>query len=126
MAGETVSCDYCGAVAPLTTGLELYPHRPDLSEKQFYACMPCGAWVGCHPGTTKPLGRLADGELRRAKMAAHAAFDPIWKGGHMKRGKAYGWLAGKLGIAKDDCHIGMFDIATCRRVAAICTEWRLS
>jgi hypothetical protein len=35
--------------------------------------------VGCHKGTTKPLGRLADAELREWKKRAHAAFDPVWQ-----------------------------------------------
>ena len=63
-----------------------------------------------------PLGRLANAELRRAKSAAHAAFDPLWKSKRMKRRDAYGWLARELGISRDNCHIGMFDIAACRAV----------
>lgn len=118
----SVLCDYCGQPAPLVTGRDVYPHRPDLGRKWFYICLPCGAWVGCHPGTTNPLGRLANAELRAAKMAAHAAFDPLWKSGRMKRGQAYGWLAGKLGIAKNECHIGMFDADRCRRVVAVISE----
>ena len=118
--GGSVICDYCGNSAPLVTGREVYPHRPDLFTKKFYQCVPCGAYVGCHPGTTQPLGRLADAELRREKMAAHAAFDPLWKNGEHKRGKLYGWLANQLGIEKKDCHIGMFSADMCRRVVEIC------
>ena len=52
-------------------------------------------------------------------MAAHAAFDPTWKSGQKKRSEAYKCLADELGIDFSDCHIGLFDIETCRRVAAI-------
>lgn len=117
---SVVLCDYCGNVAPYVTGRQVYPHRRDLYSKRFYQCKPCDAMVGVHPGTDKPLGRLADKDLRVAKMAAHAAFDPIWQEGHKKRGSAYAWLAEQLGIHVADCHIGMFDIAMCHRVVEVC------
>jgi len=120
----SVVCPYCGKPAELVTGAAIYPRRSDLHGKSFYRCNPCHAYVGCHPGTTNPLGRLANAELRRAKMAAHAAFDPIWKTGRMKRGVAYEWLAKRLEINKSDCHIGMFDIETCKRVTEVCWKQR--
>jgi hypothetical protein len=98
-----------------------------------YACLPCQAWVGCHRGTTQPLGRLADAELRRAKMDAHQAFDRTWRALHARRqadepqctlrrtrASRYRRLAELLGIPPRDCHIGMFDVETCRRVVALC------
>lgn len=118
----TLTCPYCQQPACLTTGATIYPHRADLHDKRFYHCAPCRAWVGCHPGTDKPLGRLANAELRAAKMAAHAAFDPLWRGtSTRKRSEAYRWLAGKLGIAWKDCHIGEMNVEQCRRVVEICT-----
>lgn len=123
------ACDYCQQPAQLVTGAVIYPHRPDLRDLSFWSCEPCGAYVGCHKkgarvggvvsDGTLPLGRLANAELRRAKSEAHAAFDPIWKSGRMRRGKAYRWLANRMGIEVDACHIGMMDVADCRRVAAI-------
>jgi hypothetical protein len=53
-------------------------------------------------------------------MAAHSAFDPIWKSGQKKRGRAYAWLADALQMPKKDCHIGMMDVAECLRVVAAC------
>ena len=72
-------CPYCNEDAVLTTGTVLYPHRPDLATKHFWMCWKDKAWVGCHPHSDAPLGRLANADLRRAKMAAHAAFDPLWR-----------------------------------------------
>ena len=118
---KKVICPYCGSEAELVTGREIYPHRLDLYAKKFYQCEPCDAYVGCHPGTENPLGRLADIELREAKMRAHAAFDPIWKSGNKKRGSAYAWLADQLGIDQKDCHIGMFDVDMCQRVVEVCS-----
>jgi hypothetical protein len=122
-----VICPYCTSAAALVRGKAIYPHRPDLNSKFFYRCEPCQAWVGCHPGTKTPLGRLANAELRAWKSKAHAAFDPVWRREmsfgvkkHTARGAGYSWLAEQLGIEHSDCHIGMMDVAQCRRVVEIC------
>lgn len=120
-----VICPYCNKEARLVTGDVIYPHREDLYEKYFYLCSDCYAYVGCHPETEKPLGRLADAELRKTKMFAHKFFDAIWKSGKMRRKEAYNWLADKLKIKVENCHIGMFDVETCKRVIEICNEQSL-
>ncbi|MBN7137030.1 hypothetical protein A7A76_20030 [Lysobacter enzymogenes] len=121
-----VFCDYCGQPAELVSGAEIYPRRPDLAYKQIWHCAPCDAYVGCHEHSDAvPLGRLANAQLRAAKQAAHAAFDPLWREeGGMRRSEAYAWLAGALGIRKRDCHIAMFDVADCDRVVAACRTRR--
>ena len=116
------TCPYCGNPAAKVTGAELYSHWPELAKKLFWACMPCKAWVGCHPGGDLPLGRLANAELRRAKMDAHAAFDPFWKTGILTRSEAYKWLSKELGIDREQCHIGWFDVEMCRKVVVLCTR----
>lgn len=121
-------CPYCEEPAILMPGRAVYPNRPDLWTKPIWRCRPCGAWVGCHPGTEKPLGRLANAELRAAKSAAHAAFDPLWKAkmrreqcSQSKARKAgYKWLADQMGMNPKRCHIGMMDVAECQRVVEIC------
>lgn len=115
-----VVCPYCQNKAMLVKGGTIYPHRKDLHEKYFYLCRKDKAYVGCHPGTTEPLGRLADAELRKVRSAAHAAFDPLWHNRAMKRKECYAYLAEHLGIRVELCHIGDFDVPTCRRVIAIC------
>ena len=118
-------CSYCNNEAELVNGDVIYPHRPNLHHLRFWQCAPCDARVGCHEGTERPLGRLANAELRQAKMAAHAVFDPLWKGGPMTRNTAYGWLADQLGIPRTECHIGMFDVDRCRLVVALCNFYEL-
>jgi len=115
-----LDCPYCGKQAYLVGGSIIYPHRDDLASKKFYQCNPCDAYVGCHEGTVNPLGRLANAELRKAKMQAHAAFDPKWRNGEMKRASAYKWLAEQLKINAKDCHIGMMDVDMCKRVVDVC------
>lgn len=97
-----------------------------------WRCPDCGAYVGCHPGTEEPLGRLANAELRYWKKLAHDAFDLLWKDGVINkiwpkyikgitnRTKAYIWLSNKLGIPKERMHIGMLNIEDCKRVVEIC------
>lgn len=116
----SLACGYCQLPAQKVTGAVIYPHRPDLKHKVIYACFPCDAYVGCHPGTDRPLGLLANAELRAARQAAHAAFDPIWRGTAVSRTKAYAWLAQALQLETRRCHIGMFDIALCQRVVELC------
>lgn len=130
------TCQYCGKPANLATGDDIYQHRPDLWSLKFWCCEPCGAYVGCHKkGSTAlvgkrqilsdgtlPLGVLANAELRKAKSAAHAAFDPAWRNGVMSRSAAYTWLASALGIKKHDCHIGLFSVEQCQRVIQLMNE----
>jgi zinc-finger-containing domain len=130
---KSIICDYCGKSAPLVSGLTIYPSKPELSHKNYYLCRPCNAWVGCHKGTDTPFGRLADAGLRYWRIAAHEAFDPIW--GKKAKGTkdlecygrtaAYRWLAAKLGIHRNECHIGLFDEELCRYTIAACDEFRV-
>ena len=111
---QSVKCGYCHREANRVGAEKIYPHRDDLLGKWFWECEPCGAYVGCHPGTTNPLGRLANAELRKAKQSVHRALDPLWKSGRMKRKAAYALLADGLNIAPQNCHVGMFDVDACR------------
>ena len=114
-----VLCNYCQKPAERVTGYEIYPHRPDLYRKTFWRCVPCKAYVGCHKNSDTPLGRLANAELRKAKLEAHTVFDPLWRRGTMSRRHAYALLAQKMGIPANQAHIGMFDVPQCRQVKEI-------
>lgn len=109
------SCAECDSIQRLTDGRRIYPHRPDLYAKRFWLC-ECGAYCGCHPGTTIPLGTCAGPATRRARSAAHAAFDPLWKRRIVTRQSAYAWLTRVLGIDPRECHIAMMDAERARRV----------
>lgn len=128
-----VLCPYCDRQAALVKGDKVYPGRVDLAPLNFWRCDPCDSHVGVHKPNRRhgftgiePLGRLANAELRRAKMKAHAAFDPIWKSGEMTRRDAYSWLARELGISVANCHVGMFDVDACLAVVTACEGVRVS
>lgn len=59
-------------------------------------------------------------ELARARIAAHAAFDPLWQSGTMSRRVAYDWLAIQLHLPVSACHMVLMDVAMCQRVVAVC------
>jgi len=130
-----VICPYCDNPAELVDGTTVYPHRPDLGHLKFWNCAPCNAYVGTHKNSRrhKPLGRLANAELRNWKGFAHGAFDPLWETMVIRdnikavkaRGRAYKWLAAQLEIDIKDCHIGMFDVAMCKRVVGLCHRTRV-
>lgn len=71
--------------------------------------------VGFHLEKAAPGSPLA-----KARVAAHLAFDSIWKGGHMTRSAAYAWLANELVIPAEACHFRFFDAATCERAQRLC------
>lgn len=115
-------CDPCGVDCTLKTGRDVYPHRADLADVRVWVCPSCSARVGCHPGTSKPLGNPASAELRRARMILHdQRLDPLWRYAPRKHGKqgrrralVYKYLAHKLGIDASVTHTGMFDLERCR------------
>lgn len=130
-----VTCPYCNRPAVYVDSAVVYR---GVSFGMIYLCSPCLAWVGVHKGTDEPLGRLANAELRLWKKQAHAAFDPLWqrklalrrkqRGEEYKavwaRNSGYKWLAAQLGLTREECHIGLFDIDMCKRVVDVCTNWK--
>lgn len=119
---KTVYCDYCGRQTKYVDSKLVYGR----SYGKIYYCGDCNAWVGVHKGTDKPLGRLADAQLRYWKKQAHAAFDPLWQYGKFKgyRNAAYAWLAGQMNLPVEKTHIGMFDVGQCKRAIQICNNFR--
>ena len=123
-----VPCPYCENVCEAVTGAQFYLARPDLAKIRLYVCVPCDARVGCHDGTWTAKGSPAKGDLRRARMEAHAAFDPLALAKQRRDGcskneaprAAYLWLSDRLGIVPTKCHIGMMDMRDCRRVIELC------
>lgn len=121
---KEVYCDYCGRRAEFVDSKVIYGKSYGMI--YLCRCRPGYAYVGVHKGTDRPLGRLADMELRELKKQAHAAFDPLWKEGRFKghRKAAYAWLSEQMGLPQEKTHIGMFDTAQCERVVQICQEER--
>lgn len=90
----------------------------DNEDRIIYGCQP----LGCRGIPRRPIyGTPAEpgSDLAKARIAAHAAFDPLWQSGRMTRSRAYSKLAWRLGIPKHQAHMQMFDKAMCERVIAL-------
>jgi ssDNA-binding Zn-finger/Zn-ribbon topoisomerase 1 len=129
MSEAKVICPECGADMVLRRTSKFRWKNGE--GRLFYGCSrwpECRAIHGAHPNGS-PLGVPGNQETKAARIAAHAAFDELckqrgWVGSGRQRRGAYMWLGRKLGIAEDQieeqCHMAMFDIATCGRVIEIC------
>ena len=116
-------CRYCGGVIRLAPARKIYGASTDrlgLAGENIYLCQNCNARVGCHKGTTRALGNVANEVLRLKRMEAHQVFDALWKSGRMTRTGAYRWLAGELHLRPDRAHIGGFEMDQCQKVIELC------
>ena len=85
--------------------------------------------MGTYSDNITALGRLANKQLRQAKMRGHKAFDPLWKGKpkyFSSRPKAYKWLSKKMGIDIDKTHFGMFTEEQCGEATSLCRNLKKS
>lgn len=111
-------CPYCGNEANWVENKEIYGRNYGKSY-MMYLCKPCDAYVGCHNNSKKPLGVMANKELREWRKRVHSLIDPIWRSGKLRRGQVYARLSRALGF---QYHTGESDIETCKRVLAIAPE----
>lgn len=109
-------CDCCGGPVSFVTNDVVFGATAG-DWPYIYLCddETCGARVGCHLDTDKPLGIMADARTRKARQYAHDAFNQLFKLKVMTRTEAYAWLASELRISVHDCHIGMFNVKQCER-----------
>lgn len=119
-------CRYCGGKIALTDARVVYGdavQRLCLEGEKIYLCQNCNARVGCHRGTERPLGNVANEVLRLKRMETHSVFDAFWKRHGMSRSGAYQWLAKKMELPEKRTHIGSFEMDACEQVIALCREY---
>ncbi len=118
-----MKCPFCQKEAVWCENKEIYGKNYGKSY-MCWLCKPCDAYVGCHCNTQRPLGTMANKELREWRMKAHAAFDPLWqkypKNRKGRRGQEYEWLAKKMKVK--EIHIGESNIETCKKIIEICSN----
>lgn len=117
-------CRYCGGVIRLIPIESIYgpaaAKRLELTGEFIYQCQNCNARVGCHKGTTRPLGNVANETLRLKRIETHQVFDAYWTRRRMTRTDAYRWLAKKLGLSERKTHIGSFEMDQCQKTIDLC------
>ena len=121
-------CRYCGGAVRLVSASKVYgpaaAARLGIERQSFYQCQNCNARVGCHPGSTRPLGNLANEALRMKRMETHHDFDSFWKERGMSRTQAYKWMAKKMRLSEELAHIGGFEIDRCQKLIKLCEKER--
>ena len=116
-------CRYCGGVIRLVSAETVYgasTARLGNENEKIYQCQNCGARVGCHKGTDRPLGNVANEILRLKRIEAHQVFDGLWKRRKMSRTAAYRWLAKEMDLPMRIAHIGGFEMDQCQKVIDLC------
>lgn len=108
---------------PCTCGDERCSGRMSLVEMEYGPAYICD-WFPWHDlliyahSDGRPLGKPTIAAVRFLRYRTHELFDPIWRDcdesqrGYARRA-AYEWLRMKLGLRKEDCHIGKFDKRLC-------------
>lgn len=112
---HVVFCPYCKKQTEIVTSLQFY--GVDYGT-HLYVCVPCDARVGAHKNTLEPLGTMANALLRKTRMDAHKAVDPIWRNPFSihDRTAVYKAISKLMGISIEETHIGMFDYGKCHAV----------
>ena len=121
--GEMSVCRYCGGVirlVPVETVYGASTARLGLAGEKLYQCQNCGARVGCHKGTTRPLGSVANEMLRLKRKETHEGFDAWWRARRMTRTQAYKWLSEQFYSGGQQAHIGSFEMDQCQRLIDLC------
>lgn len=108
-----VTCPYCNKPAKWVSNAEVYNGKQFGDSYMIWLCAPCGAYVGCHKNTKVPKGTLANKPLRKARVAAHNAIDPLWKSSAYTRKQMYAMLNKHFGM---EVHIGEADESMCAEI----------
>ena len=104
-----ISCPYCGSPALCRPAAMVHGSSTLEKGRYLYVCSrfpECDSYVAAHKKDKSPMGTLA--ELQKAR--------------HMEKWAAYLWLQGKLGLGKDQTHIGLFSGQMCDRVISLCHQ----
>jgi len=116
-------CPYCNGKTKVVK--EKFIYGKTYKGKSIICCEnfpKCDAFVGTH-ANGEPLGRLANKDLRKAKIEAHKYFDILWQKHGIDRTDLYSMLSEHLKLPKELTHIGMFQKTTCQKVVQWAKEF---
>ena len=120
-----VICPYCGAKAELRPANAIYGRNDRSNGKHLYVCRnypKCDAYVAAHHASKKPMGSLANGDLRHLRKVAHIELNKFQHRSGMTKWAAYVWLAAKLGLSSEEAHIGKFSEDLCKQTIRLCRQ----
>lgn len=116
-------CPYCGATTHLRSADGIY--FDNSKNAMLYVCKNyprCDSYVRVHPGTTIPMGTVANKKLRTMRKDAHKYFNQIYYRGIMTKQEAYQWLSEFMGLPMESTHIGMMGEYYCQMVIDECQK----
>lgn len=116
-------CPYCGRDAVLRPAEYVYGDDTITAGSMLYVCSgypDCNSYVGVHRGTKKPMGSLADKELRNKRIRAHRAMNRLIESGYMCKNGVYAWLSCSLNLPPKETHIGCFSDYMCEQTIMEC------
>ena len=112
---ETLYCPYCKRPGVLRPAAYVYGDNNLDPEKYLYVCSgypSCDSYIGAHKKSMRPMGTMADSNLRNKRIEAHRALDAIWKNGYMTKHSTYIWLQNRLNL-RERTHISGNFLITC-------------
>ena len=116
-------CPYCGGLAVLRPAEYVYGERNLNPDNYLYVCSgypSCDSYIGVHKKSMRPMGTLANGDLRHKRIEAHRALNKVVQAGIMTKHGAYIWLQNRLCLREKDMHIGMFSEYRCEETIREC------
>ena len=125
MKQKPIKCPYCHANASLCPASVVYGLNRRSQGKFLYLCdrwPACDAYVSAHDRTHRPMGTLANGDLRHKRILAHRALEQLRQSRHMEKWEVYIWLQAKLGLDERQAHIGQFSEWMCDEVIRLCRQ----
>ena len=125
MKQKPIKCPYCHANASLRPASVVYGLNRRSQGKFLYLCdrwPACDAYVSAHDKTHRPMGTLANGDLRHKRILAHRALEQLRQSRHMEKWEVYIWLQAKLGLDERQTHIGQFSEWMCDEVVRLCRQ----
>ena len=83
---QKIYCPYCGAEAKLRPASVVYKENTIDETAYLFVCdryPKCDSYVNAHRDSKKPMGTLANSELRNRRILAHHALAKLWENGVM-------------------------------------------
>ena len=103
---EKLYCPYCGGLAVLRPAEYVYGERNLNPDNYLYVCSgypSCDSYIGVHKKSMRPMGTLANGDLRHKRIEAHRALNKVVQAGIMTKHGAYIWLQNRLCLRERTC-----------------------
>ena len=125
MKRTNIRCPYCGAQATLRPASVIYGSRAIHPDSRFYICSrwpACDSYVRAHKGSRRPMGELANGDLRQKRIEAHQALEQLQHHWKTSRKYMYLWLGYSLGIDAAHAHIAQFGEYRCEQTILLCQQ----